>query len=551
MTDRIERFKARRQLQTQLREQPALVALPSTAETAVLLQQPVNQSRIDEAFGGLSLDLDVEVCEADIDAALHAFSESFGRERFGQLLNDSRREVLQAVAVPFGLGRVLAVYDKVGGNVDTIHNAREGVYATDEARQQYDERSEYDSDKYHGDKRYKDKNAKDTIAQEEGRLRDAYTGETMGRKQTDPRNLDHTIAAKEIHEDAGRILAGVDGVKLANDSSNLNPTKERFNKYKGQRRAEDVVAQLQQESPERRKRITELESKTELTVKERNELELHKQKQTIADNPEQLLAKDKVAREKYEGKLRDEYYRSKKFRDDLLGTSVKEGGKMAFQQAFGLMLVEFFAATFDEIQDCYRKGPVHDSWWPELRERMQRVAARVAKQWKVALAAAGAGFVSGFLSNMVTVLLNTLKTTGKRAIRMFREGFMSLLRALRVLASPPKGMSPREGAHEALKVICAGAVVIGGVALEEYIEKQILAVPGLGAMGTIVSVVVVGALTGLASTFIVYLLDRLDPLGVNRNRELAALQQYLDGELEEVRGSNDQLLLTLEAALDC
>ena len=54
-----------------------------------------------------------------------------------------------------------------------------------------------------------------------------------------------------------------------------------------------------------------------------------------------------------------------------------------------------------------------------------------------------------------------------------------------------------------------------------------------------------------ASTFVVYLIDRLGPLGVNRNRELAALHQQLDGELEEVRGRNDQWLLNLEAKLDC
>ena len=94
-------------------------------------------------------------------------------------------------------------------------------------------------------------------------------------------------------------------------------------------------------------------------------------------------------------------------------------------------------------------------------------------------------------------------------------------------------------------------VGIGGVALEEIIEKYILAIPGLGAFGSIVSAVIIGALTGLASTFVVYLIDRLDPLGVNRNRELAALHQQLDGELEEVRGRNDQWLLNLEATLDC
>lgn len=551
MTDRIERFKARRQLQARLSEQPILVALPTADEAVVLLQQPVNQRRIDQAFSSQSLDIDAVVCEADVDAALRSFSETFSHERFEQLLSDSRREVLNAVLVPFGLGRVLAVCDKVGGNVDTIHNARQQVYATNEALQQYADKPKYKSSKYHGDKRYTNKNALDTAAQAEGRLEDAYTGETMGNKKLDPRNLDHTISANEIDQDAGRILSGLDGVPLANASSNLNPTKARFNNFKDKRQAEDVMAQLQEESPMRRARITELEAKPELTFKERHELEFHVQKQTIADNPDRLLAKDKVAREEYETKLRNAYHGSKTFRDNVINTSIKEGGKMAFQQAFGLMLVEFFSATFDEMQDLYRKGAMHDSWWPELRSRMERVATRVGKQWKNALAAGGTGFLAGILSNLVTILLNTLKTTGKRAIRMFREGFMSLLRALKVLAFPPGGMTLREGAHEALKVVCAGAVVIGGVALEEIIEKYILAIPGLGPLGSIVSAVIMGALTGLASTFIVYLVDRLDPLGVNRRLELAALNKQLDSELEEVRGRNDQWLLSLEATLDC
>lgn len=247
MTDRIGRFKARRQLQEQLREQPILVALPN-AEQVTQFHQPVNQLRIDGAFSALVFEADVQVNETDIDAALRTFSETFSQERFDQLLRDSRRDVLQAVAVPFGLGKLVAIHDKIGGNVDTIHNARQDVYATAAARQEYVDRPEYESKKYHGDKRYIAKNALDTKAQAEGNLKDTYTGKTMGNKHVDPRNLDHTIAAKEIHDDAGRILAGRDGVEMANDSSNLNPTQERFNKFKGQRRADDIVVQLEKES---------------------------------------------------------------------------------------------------------------------------------------------------------------------------------------------------------------------------------------------------------------------------------------------------------------
>lgn len=444
MTDRIDRFKARRQLQKQLREQPVLIALPTPADALAMLQQPIDTQRVDLAFSALSVDLDTHVTDAQLDAALQDFTKTYDGERFDQLMRDSRREVLQAVAVPFGLGKVLAAYDKVGGNVDTIHNARKEVYATDEARDKYAKVPPMDKairKPFDRDSRYIDKNRVDTADQAAGILKDAYTGEIFSPKQVDKRNLDHTISAAEIHRDRGRDLAGLDAISLANSESNLNPTKERFNQSKGDQKVEALVKRLQQESPGRRERIAELQAKSEseLTIKERNELKLSLEKQTIADNPDLILAKDKAARAEYEAKLHDAYYKSEKFKKNLLDTSVKEGGKMAFQQAFGLMLVEFFAASFDELQDFYRNGASHDRWWAELRSRMERVASRVGSKWKEALAAGGAGFVAGVLSNLITVFLNTLMTTSKRVIRMFREGFMSLLRALKTLTMPRKG----------------------------------------------------------------------------------------------------------------
>lgn len=50
--------------------------------------------------------------------------------RFEQMIQECKQSVIQSIVVPFGLGKILAAYDKVGGNVDTIHNARKGIYAT-------------------------------------------------------------------------------------------------------------------------------------------------------------------------------------------------------------------------------------------------------------------------------------------------------------------------------------------------------------------------------------------------------------------------------------
>ncbi|UVM25553.1 hypothetical protein [Pseudomonas sp. B21-021] len=550
MTDRIERFKARQRQQAAIAKGPRLIELPEADLARQLSDISINPVLLEQSFTEADFTVDLHVSDDESDAVLKAYSDAFSQQRFDQLVGDSRREVLQAIAVPFGLGRVLAVYDKKGGNVDTINNARNEVYATDAAAKKYADLPAYDSTKFHGDKAYIAKNAKDTLDQNSGVLKDAYTNETFSQnKNQDPRNLDHTISANVIHTDRGRVLADADAPTLANADSNLNPTKKALNQSKGKKSATQFVEELQKNTQSRQEEMQRLSNKQELTPKDENRLRLLKQQEAIAQNPDLLLAKDKAAREAYEKKLSDAYYKSDKFKADLAKTSLKEGGKMAFQQAFGVMLIEFFSATFDELTDLYRNGRSHESLVPELRIRLERIAKRVANQWQAALAAGGGGFVAGVLANLVTTLINVFVTTGKRAVRMFREGFMSLLKALKTLLLPPKGLTLREAAHEAIKITCAGGVIIAGVALEEIIEKQMLMIPGLGALGAVLSAVIVGALTGLASTFVVYLVDKLDPLGVNRDRELIALNERSDQNLRQAMAENDRLLLVLENSL--
>lgn len=49
-----------------------------------------------------------------------------------------------------------------GGNVDTIHNVRSGVYATEEEQVRYESRGKYNSDPYHKHDNYKKTNAENS-----------------------------------------------------------------------------------------------------------------------------------------------------------------------------------------------------------------------------------------------------------------------------------------------------------------------------------------------------------------------------------------------------
>lgn len=61
--------------------------------------------------------------------------------------------VVKSLTTSFGLDFLL-LEDKHGGDVNTIHNAREGVYASDAERQRYEQREGYDSHHYHSHENY-------------------------------------------------------------------------------------------------------------------------------------------------------------------------------------------------------------------------------------------------------------------------------------------------------------------------------------------------------------------------------------------------------------
>ena len=107
-------------------------------------------------------------------------------------------------------GLAAAVLDsKDGGNVNTTHNVRQGIYASEKERQAYENRGEYDSAHYHTDENYKAINKAQGELKEQGQLKDYMTGEKLApNAKTD---LDHKVSAKEIHDDRARVLAEVDG----------------------------------------------------------------------------------------------------------------------------------------------------------------------------------------------------------------------------------------------------------------------------------------------------------------------------------------------------
>ncbi|MEG2936466.1 MAG: hypothetical protein RR844_08245, partial [Clostridium sp.] len=143
---------------------------------------------------------------------------------------------------------------------------------------------------------------------------------------------------------------------------------------------------------------------------------------------------------------------------------------MGAQKSIGIVVREFALGLFDEVKHIFQMSKdikINKAFLSTLKESLERVSKRVMGKWKEAIQGFSQGAISGFFSNIITVIINGFVTTGKRAVKMIREGFFSLLRAFKILLCPPAGMTKAEAAPESTKLIDSGLVVTGGLAIEE------------------------------------------------------------------------------------
>ena len=535
MSDAVTRFQRRRQVLRAAADAPQLTLLPPVEEPRRQLAAPVDLAFVDAP--GAAARFGDDAFTADPGAAhalLDELAAAFDGQRFGSMIDELQATVLQTVAGSFGLGKLVSALDRDGGNVDTVHNARQGVYASDVERERYENRDPYDKDAVHKHKNYKEANAAMGQSRDAGTLHDTYTGERITQADQQDRqrraNLDHVVAARNVHDDAGRVLAGLDTADLANVAENQAPTRQTVNTKKKAHDAEQLIGILEREAPRRKARLEELDKNREnWTVKERKEYERLSAQDKI--DPQKLRDKEKEAQDAITDEVNKTYYTSGKFVRATAFAGVAEGAKAGIQQALGVVVVEFLAGAIAEIRDLYQQGMEKDSLIAEARVRLERVGSRVEAVWRDALIGLRDGFVAGLLASLATTLINAFVTTAARVVRMIREGFMSLLRAVKLLVARPDGMTMREALHEASKILVGALGLIGGIALEEVVSKQLALVPGVGLVADAAGAAIAGSIAAIVTSFAVYLLDKMDLFNVVADARHEAVGKALDARL--------------------
>lgn len=330
---------------------------------------------------------------------------------FKGIWNQYEGVIVRSIITSFGLD--FLVGDQHGGDVDTIHNVRkigkdpDMKYKNSQNAIDYENRGEYDTGIYHNNPTFAKikKDAKREFDTNGTMQNDAYVPNNKvipRNNSTIPREkqgqLDHVISAHEIHDDRGRVLAGMNGVELANNPSNLRFTNAALNLNKSDMTVDEYINWC-----------------------EKNPDKVNwngKKGEPLPDDVKQQLRKEyNRAKKEYDKKLAGKYYTSGKFAKNTAVAAGKRGAQMGLRQALGFVFTEVWFTVKEELQNMPKNH--------ELKDMLEAVGRGIKKgfenaksKYKEIIAKIEEGFTSGVLASLTTTICNIFFTTAKNLVKM-------------------------------------------------------------------------------------------------------------------------------------
>lgn len=399
---------------------------------------------------------------------------------FNSLFEQYENVIFSSIIKAFGLD--LFIRDQVGGDVDTIHNVRKDIYKNQKNKEEYDNRGNYNSYEYHvGNKNYRSvkHNARKIASENNGVIEDEYTGRNLAFGKSAPNSshasLEHIIAAKEIHDDQGRVLAGLNGSKLANDPSNLAFTNSSLNSSMHADEIPDYIAK-HPELPE--------------------------------DQKERMMAYYNRARKAYEKKLAKEYYLNpknpncKRFYFDTGKAAINRGWQMGVREVLGFILTEVWFSIKDELKLAGQK----------IQEKLSAIISGIKKgfekakeNYKEIIEKFGQGIISGIVSSLTTTLCNIFFTTAKNLVKIIRQAWASIVEATKIIIFNPDDLWFCDRMTAALKVLATGAGIVIGTSIQEIVRTKLTMING--TIADIISTFSGSLCTGLLTITFLFCID--------------------------------------------
>lgn len=429
--------------------------------------------------------------------------------RLEQLMDSCQQEILRQIIGPFGLTPAM-FQDQDGGSVTTTHNFKKGVTATEEDKKKHEAwqatlEQGVDRNLIDADLKIKRKQE----FQKKPVITSAYTGNELSKDgQT---HFDHVVAVDRYEKNAeANLFQSADRRReILNSDQNLVAAEASINMSMGKKDKNEWANSQRKKDP----------GKT-------NSESFGVNKELLQETVK--TAETHVQREQ----LKDQF---KKQGGELASTGLSAAKTQALRQAFGVLLHEFVQHSFVEVNRLVRSPLSQENFLDELIVSLKKISNRVAAKARHALEALISGGVQGFVSNLLTFLINNFVTTAAKVVTMIREGMSSLWRAIKLLLNPPEHMSAMDLAREVTKIVVSSITAAVGMLMEESIKAFIVSIPVLAPIGDVLAPGLTAIATGLLTSLLVYGIDRLfDALQSKGTELLEAMEANAQAQVEVI-----------------
>lgn len=442
-------------------------------------------------------------------------------------LSERYREILfSSIITSCGLDGILFSNDEKNGHVDTIHNVVEStkdsknkdpLFKSKRHQDEYGKRGKYNSETYHSADAYIDKGKEWNKQRDEGNLKDTYTGRTINPGEKYDR--DHVISAKKIHEDPRRALSSLNGEKLANQDSNLQPTHPSINRSKGADSTEVFLKKQKDKLKENSDEVARLKisiadgSASEGAQKRLESLEA---RLSIDENRIKKAAYDAEKAMSHQHNIA--YYTSKDFISTTSSYALKAGFKMGARQGLGIILLELSVALQEEFPQILKSWQAAPTWkekldiksilehvttvlrntWHRLKEKLGHIISEVKN-----------GFSAGILSEVVTTIINIFTGTAKRIMKMLRTFWGAIISSLHILIFNPTNLNLDEKLAAVMRLLSIAVGTMIQPIIAEAIDTLLLnsPIPLPNFLREVLAEISGAALGGIISVTLVYVID--------------------------------------------
>lgn len=412
---------------------------------------------------------------------------------FDSLFQEYEKVIFRSIITCFGLD--IFIKDQYGGDVDTINNVRR---ISDDPQMKYKYSKNADAYETRGSYSHTDVEGKGTNYQRlkhEARrsymedpkantVWDSYEdkplgflGKSSGRPTDKSAELDHVIAAKAIHDDRGRVLAGLSTAELADAEDNLKWTNEHLNKSMGANDIPDYIAAHPEMDPDTKMRM----------------LDAYHQ-----------------AKASYEDKLQSSYYydfrnpQCRLFYKNCALSAGKRGLQMGLRQALGFLAAELWFTVKDKLAIC--KTSLKETF-NAISDGLKEWSLNARDNYKEIVSRFGEGLIGGIISSFTTTITNIFLPTTENVTRIIRQAWASVVEATSELFFNTKEKYFCDRMTTAAKVLASGASVIIGISVQQTIRSNLSAL-GINADLNEILCTFAGSLcTGFLSLSLLFYID--------------------------------------------